>query len=95
MTKFEKQQLSPDAKAAIQKEWDEHLSSIHPRHGERERKERTIRQVSRERSATRWRIMITFSVMGIVVTCLCVAYLWSSYAQRNLRIVGIFDSLCR
>jgi len=93
-TKFKTQLLSPDMKAAIQKEWDEHLSSVHPRQWEREEKERARRQASRERSAAHWRVIIAFSVLGIVVTCLYIAYLWFSYPHQNLRVISIFDKLC-
>ena len=93
-TKFETQLLSTDTKAAIQEEWDEHLFRVHPRHWEREKKERAIRQASRERSVTRWRVVIAFSALGIAVTCLYVAYLWVSYPHRKLRLISIFDALC-
>src|SRR5260370_31141538 len=81
-------------KAAIQKEWDEHLSSVHPRHWEREQEKRAKRQASRERCATRWRVIIAFSVLGFVVTCSYVAYLWFSYPHQNIRVIRIFDTLC-
>jgi hypothetical protein len=83
-----------NTKMAIQEEWDNHLSSVHPRHWEREKKERATRQASRKLSATRWRVTIAFSVLGFAVTCLYVVYLWVSYPQRNLRLTSIFDVLC-
>jgi hypothetical protein len=93
-TKFKTQLLSPDMKAAIQKEWDEHLASVHPRHWEREEAKRAERQASRERSTKRWRMIIAFSVIGFVVTCLYVGYLWYSYPHQNLHVTNIFERLC-
>ena len=52
------------------------------------------RQASRERSTKRWRMIIAFSALGVVVTCLYVAYLRYSYPHRNLRVISIFDRLC-
>src|SRR6476660_4779654 len=53
-----------NTKMAIQEEWDNHLSSVHPRHWEREKKERATSQASRKLSATRWCVTIAFSVLG-------------------------------
>jgi hypothetical protein len=93
-TKFKPHFPSPDLKAAIQEDWDEHLSSVHPSHWEREQAERVERKASRERSIKRWRMIIAFSVMGFVVTCLYVGYLWYSYPHQNLQVINIFDRLC-
>jgi len=93
-TKFKTEFSSPDLKAGIQKEWDEHLSSVHPRHWEREQTERVERKAAQERSIKRWRTIIAFSVSGFVVTCLYVCYLWYSYPHQNLQVINIFDRLC-
>ncbi|MBZ5574278.1 MAG: hypothetical protein LAO09_20640, partial [Acidobacteriia bacterium] len=48
--KFKTQLLSPDAKAAIHKEWDEHLRIVHPRQWEREERKRARRTAQLDRS---------------------------------------------
>src|ERR1035441_7602613 len=93
-TKFKTHLPSADLKAAIQKEWDEHLFSVHPRHWEREEAKRVENKASREQSIKRWRMIIAFSVMGFVVTCLYVGYLWYSFPHQNLQVINIFDRLC-
>ena len=42
-----------------------------------------------------WRIMLAFSVLGLVVACLNVTYLWVTYPHRNPTIENVFDLLCR
>ena len=42
----------------------------------------------------RWRVIMAFSVLGFVVTCSYIAYLWLGYPHPNLRVVSIFDELC-
>jgi hypothetical protein len=93
-TKFKTQSFSPDMKAAIQREWDDHLSSVHPRPWEREKSERTRRQASRERSARRWRVIVSFSVLGMAIIFLGVGYLWINFPHQNLRVTRILDALC-
>ena len=93
-TKFETQLSAPDMKAAIQNQWDEHLSSVHPRHWEREEKQRAERLASRERSITRRLVTIAFSIVGFLVACSYVFYLWLSHPHGNLRVMSIFDALC-
>jgi len=39
-------------------------------------------------------MIIAFSVLGFVVTCLYVGYLWYSYPHQNLRVISILDRLC-
>ena len=90
-TKFKPQSLSTDM-AAIQAQWDEHLSSAHPRHWEREEGRRARRRASRERSATRWCLIIAFSVLGFVVSV--VGYLWIAYLHASPRVVSVFFKLC-
>jgi hypothetical protein len=90
--KLSTQLLSPDMKAAIQNEWDEHLSSVHPRYWEYEQKKRARRQASRERSSKRWRLIVAFSTLGFVVTFL--AYLWMTYLHPSLRVENLFHKLC-
>jgi len=48
--KFKTRLLSPNAKVAIQKEWDDHLRSVHPRQWEREERKRARRAVQPDRS---------------------------------------------
>ena len=93
-TKFKTHFPLPDLKAEIQKEWDKHLSTVHPRDWEREKAQRVERKASRERSIKRWRMIIAFSVLGFLVTCLYVGYLWYSYPHQNLRVINVFDRLC-
>jgi hypothetical protein len=89
--KFRTQPLSPDMKASLQKEWDDHLSSIHPRYGEYEQKKRAIRQASREWSSKRWRIITASSVLGFVVALLV---FWVTYLNLGLRVEKVFSTLC-
>jgi hypothetical protein len=42
--------LSPDAKAALQKEWDEHLRSVHPRQWERQERKKARRATQRDKT---------------------------------------------
>jgi hypothetical protein len=42
----------------------------------------------------RWRVIVAFSVLGFLVTCLYVLYLWLTYPHRNVRVTSIFDALC-
>src|SRR5258706_6947146 len=93
-TKFKTHFPLPDLKAEIQKEWDKHLSTVHPRDWEREKAQRVERKASRERSIKRWRMIIAFSVLGFLVTCLYVGYLWYSYPHQNLRVINVFVRLC-
>jgi hypothetical protein len=79
-------------KAAIQKEWDEHLSSVHPLHWDDERKKRAGRQASRERSSKRWRVIIAFSALGFFVAFL--ACLWMTFLHPSLRVENVFYKLC-
>ena len=43
----------------------------------------------------RWRIIAAFSVLGLLIACLNVTYLWITYPHRNPAIENVFDLLCR
>jgi len=42
-----------------------------------------------------WSIVAAFSVLGLLIACLNVAYLWITYPHRNPTIENVFDLLCR